>query len=159
MVSVPLPGDGTDERSEAALAALRSDVIPATLEAAGEAHVHEFCAALRRDDDVRGLDVEVHDAAGVDVAQRIGELDEQLVAYVRDLRAVPRQREYDRVVEALTTNETSWYRDVTPFTALTQHVVPEIDGESPRHLAVAVAAEVGARLRELGGRTPVAHAS
>jgi acetyl-CoA carboxylase beta subunit len=40
-----------------------------------------------------------------------------------------------------------------------QHVVPEVDDESPRDLAVAVAAEIGARLRELTGRTPVAHAS
>ena len=40
-----------------------------------------------------------------------------------------------------------------------QHVVPEVDGESRSDLAVAVAAEVGARLRELTGRTPVAHAS
>jgi acetyl-CoA carboxylase alpha subunit len=40
-----------------------------------------------------------------------------------------------------------------------QHVVPEVDGESPHDLAVAVAAEIGTRLRELTGRTPVAHAS
>ncbi|MDT0184302.1 carboxyl transferase domain-containing protein [Microbacterium sp. ARD31] len=40
-----------------------------------------------------------------------------------------------------------------------QHVVPEVDGEAPRDLAVAVAAEVGRRLRELSGREPVAHAS
>ena len=40
-----------------------------------------------------------------------------------------------------------------------QHVVPEVDDESQSDLAVAVAAEVGARLRELTGRTPVAHAS
>ena len=32
-----------------------------------------------------------------------------------------------------------------------QHVVPEVDGESAVDLAVAVAAEIGARLRELTG--------
>ena len=32
-----------------------------------------------------------------------------------------------------------------------QHVVPEVDGESAADLAVAVAAEIGARLRELTG--------
>jgi acetyl-CoA carboxylase carboxyl transferase subunit beta len=32
---------------------------------------------------------------------------------------------------------------------IVHHVVPEIDGESARDLAVAVAAELGARLREL----------
>ncbi|WP_299932200.1 carboxyl transferase domain-containing protein [uncultured Nocardioides sp.] len=42
---------------------------------------------------------------------------------------------------------------------IVHHIVPEVDGESPHDLAVAVAAEVGARLRELGGRVPVAHAS
>ena len=40
-----------------------------------------------------------------------------------------------------------------------QHVVPEVDGESPHDLAVAVAAEVGARLRELTGVPRAAQAS
>ncbi len=41
---------------------------------------------------------------------------------------------------------------------IVQHVVPEVDGEPARDLAVAVAAEIGVRLRELTGRT-VAEAS
>lgn len=47
-------------------------------------------------------------------------------AYVRALRAQPRESELMGVVEALTTNETSWFRDQTPFVALSQHVVPAL---------------------------------
>ena len=31
-----------------------------------------------------------------------------------------------RVVEALTTNETSWFRDIHPFTAMERHVIPSM---------------------------------
>jgi acetyl-CoA carboxylase carboxyl transferase subunit beta len=37
---------------------------------------------------------------------------------------------------------------------IVQHVVPEIDGEPARDLALAVAAQVSALLREQVGRTP-----
>jgi acetyl-CoA carboxylase carboxyl transferase subunit beta len=42
---------------------------------------------------------------------------------------------------------------------IVQQVVPEVDGESARDLAVAVAAEIGVQLRRLTGRSPVAEAS
>lgn len=46
-----------------------------------------------------------------------------LVALMRD---PVEERLRVAVVEAMTTNETSWYRDVHPFTVLSQHVIPEV---------------------------------
>lgn len=51
--------------------------------------------------------------------------------YVQTLRMVPDCAEHDRVVEALTTNETSWFRDINPFRALTGHVIPAVIRDRP----------------------------
>jgi chemotaxis protein methyltransferase CheR len=55
-------------------------------------------------------------------------------AYVRVLRA--NTGLHDEVVEALTTNETSWYRDVAPFTALRTAVLPGIAATGRTHVRV-----------------------
>ncbi|WP_082812786.1 CheR family methyltransferase [Cellulomonas timonensis] len=57
--------------------------------------------------------------------------------FVRAVRAAPSEHERDLVVEALTTNETSWFRDGAPFVALHQHIVPALTAElAPRRLRV-----------------------
>jgi len=47
-------------------------------------------------------------------------------AYVAELSTRRTPRALKQVVEALTTNETSWFRDSDPFTALRQTVLPEL---------------------------------
>jgi len=46
-----------------------------------------------------------------------------LVARVRRAPTAPLA---ERVVEAMTTNETSWFRDVHPFSLLTDHLLPQL---------------------------------
>lgn len=49
-------------------------------------------------------------------------------AFIRALRVDISQ--HDSVVEALTTNETSWFRDLNPFSMLTSTVIPELVSRS-----------------------------
>lgn len=49
-----------------------------------------------------------------------------LAALVADVRRSPSGPLAGRVVEAMTTNETSWFRDSNPFTLLTSHLLPEL---------------------------------
>ncbi len=55
-------------------------------------------------------------------------------AFVRGVRGDITK--HDLVVEALTTNETSWFRDINPFTVLRTTVVPDMVGKGRRELKI-----------------------
>ncbi|MFF1530409.1 CheR family methyltransferase [Cellulomonas sp. NPDC058312] len=52
-------------------------------------------------------------------------------AYIREVRAAHRDSDLVRIVDALTTNETSWFRDNTPFSAVRTHILPTLRAERP----------------------------
>jgi chemotaxis protein methyltransferase CheR len=58
------------------------------------------------------------------VARQLGLAD--VVQLVDTVRTRPSPDSTRRIVEALTTNETSWFRDGDPFTALTSTVLPQL---------------------------------
>ncbi|GAB3195356.1 chemotaxis protein CheR [Geodermatophilus arenarius] len=58
------------------------------------------------------------------LARRMGLTD--VDAFVDSVRSRPRPDDTRSIVEALTTNETSWFRDGDPFTALTSTVLPSL---------------------------------
>ena len=51
---------------------------------------------------------------------------ESLDALVDNLRANPRSELHKQVVDAMTTNETSFFRDLHPFEALKKYILPEL---------------------------------
>lgn len=92
------------------------------------------------------------------VAKREG--FESLAALVAQLRAHPHDRLCQTVVEAMTTNETSFFRDQHPFDALRQHILPRLTAHkgADRRLSIWCAASSSGQepysiaivLRELG---------
>lgn len=63
----------------------------------------------------------------IPLARERGFIGETAVdAYIRALRKSMNRAELDDIVDALTTNETSWFRDATPFQALKDIIIPGI---------------------------------
>jgi chemotaxis protein methyltransferase CheR len=60
----------------------------------------------------------------IPVARAVGA--PSVAEFLADLQRRPNQDHQRRIIDALTTNETSWFRDREPFTALTDVVLPEL---------------------------------
>jgi chemotaxis protein methyltransferase CheR len=60
----------------------------------------------------------------IPVARQVGAAD--VGAFLADLQRRPNSDHQRRIIDALTTNETSWFRDREPFAALTSTVLPEL---------------------------------
>ncbi|HET9657590.1 MAG TPA: protein-glutamate O-methyltransferase CheR [Kineosporiaceae bacterium] len=67
------------------------------------------------------------------IARSIGERD--VAALVSRLRRGD-EKLADAVVDALTTNETSWFRDTHPFQAFSQHLLPEVQKTGQRNVTI-----------------------
>ena len=95
---------------------------------AGEAEFRRFCELLDR---LSGISLGENKRYLVD--SRLGTLIAELGLnglgdLVTRLEADLSGRLRRRVVDAMTTNETQWFRDVHPFTALAERVLPELAG-------------------------------
>ncbi len=64
------------------------------------------------------------------LARREGE--ESVSSFVSKLQTSPSSPLLEQVVDAMTTNETSWFRDHYPFQALGSHILPEFTGNRTR---------------------------
>src|SRR4030065_60208 len=65
------------------------------------------------------------------IASRLGALLSEykipsLRALIERLRADRRSELYERIVDAMTTNETLWFRDAFPFEILRQVILPDL---------------------------------
>ena len=60
----------------------------------------------------------------IPVARQVGAAS--VAAFLAGLQRRPNSADQRRIVDALTTNETSWFRDREPFTALSDVVLPEL---------------------------------
>jgi chemotaxis protein methyltransferase CheR len=60
----------------------------------------------------------------IPVARAVGAAG--VAEFLADLQRRPNQTNQRKIIDALTTNETSWFRDREPFSALTDVVLPEL---------------------------------
>jgi chemotaxis protein methyltransferase CheR len=60
----------------------------------------------------------------IPVARQVGAAS--VADFLANLQRRPNPADQRRIIDALTTNETSWFRDREPFTALTDVVLPEL---------------------------------
>ena len=63
---------------------------------------------------------------------------EQIADLVARLQSQPENQLHSEVVDAMTTNETSWFRDRLPFDALTAHILPELLSKRVRERRITI---------------------
>lgn len=77
--------------------------------------------------------------------------DRAVDQFVRKLKTAPDRAQISVIVEALTTNETSFFRDSTPFTALRTEMLPALNTRGPRPLRIwSAAASTGQEAYSIG---------
>lgn len=57
-------------------------------------------------------------------------------AYIRSIKQKPEGVDHEQIVDALTTNETSFFRDISPFQTLAQYVIPTLWEEGRRNIRI-----------------------
>ena len=62
----------------------------------------------------------------------LSSLSELIVCIKRDLKSGLRER----IVDAMTTNETLWFRDIFPFEILRSHILPDFSGQRSRPVRI-----------------------
>ena len=89
----------------------------------------------------------------IPVARAVGAAS--VTEFLAELQRRPNPANQRKIIDALTTNETSWFRDREPFNALTDVVLPELI--KARATVPQAPALVGGQLQRPGGLQPGHH--